>query len=1522
MKSINQFAQICKIVTVLLVILFSNFRVGNSTSDREQVLAMSESPQQRQQMAECFSATPGKTAECEQAQTAEIQSAQSVSGTPLSFSVNDDTSTAMYYNGVQQFYGRYAEGVFIWVNGMVYGPGQVPAGQTTNAYTWVSNSLSGTGTSGDPWKATTIVNVGNTGLRLQQEIKYVNGDSYVTYSWRVSNATSNTISYTLFHAADLYTQNSDFGYGYYGASTGAIGGYNSSHSFYQYFHPITSGSHYFEGYYSDTWQRIGSISGQGAGFNDSYRPNDYIDNSAGLQWNRTLAANGVDLISDYGVFNTQIGGITCYSLSLSYDSSKGSITRTPVDNCPSGSGYTYNTPVVLKANPASGYKFTRWGGDVSGTSTITNVVITRNKTVTANFDLIRQSILPPVVLVHGWHGKWLPGETTDTCGSATVAYHITDPDNQLQSINDFYDFGVFAKNLILDHRDVWVAHIATGPGGTPRLGENATCLERQLMDIRAQTGAEKVVLIAHSMGGLVSRAYLESKDVRDVAQLITLGSPHTGTTYMYHFCVVHPFDFASCEMTPIGMLFFNASHYKNESVTYNLIGGNLTPGILGLNLFNLDGENDGVVGVNSGMGLDYPMPFEAVQGSGLTRFAIGASHSSIKIGPITDLLWFPSFFNKLSGLTIDQITPTDTYKCIRQLLGIAGGTCPSAVTALNEVHSNALVVSNNIQSNVVFGFRSTPTISGHLTAGQVITIPVPIDTNIQSNFDLTWTAGDLSLTLKNPNGITIDPAYAATHSDEVVYTENTDPSSLLFANYAFNTTVLGQYILTVSTNNVGSEGTDFSLSVQVDSPRTLSIVTDQTLYPTGGIATLTAAIENAGVGLTGATVQALISKPGVVNDTVTLTDQGGGVYQGTYALPNAPGYFSLSVIANGTDSGIEYARQVDNLLVVSPPTVQLTGTYSDSLIDNDSNGKYEALAMNVDLDVAQAGDYLVSGDLVSGNSLVAHYLGSHTFVSTGINTATMLFNGDDIRQSTIDGPYTLTNLTIADEQNGDLPAIWQAANVWTTGVYNYQDFAATCFVLNLTTNLPASGTIIRNPAPNCNGGLQYTSGSEVTLTASSSPGYSFSAWSGDLSGSGGTVSIIVNADKSVTANFSAATTNTEIYIGITKQASYYVPTHASLRQSFAGINNGPVKVNSTNGNKFVASERVAYSPDGGTTWTSHSELMGLPANLVHTSYTFPFYNNFDLNSQLRFGNVGTLPTTVTVIVGGQPKGSYTLAPNASQRVSYAGLNAGPVVIRSNGQPIIASLRVAYTPDAGATWTSFSEMMGLPSNKLTNSYIFPWYNNLTLNSQLRFGNVGTAPTNVTVAIAGQVYGPYTLQPNESKRVSYPGLDKGPVKITSSGNVPIIASMRVAYHNGTAWTDFSEMMGLPASSLSTHYSFPIYNNVDLNTQLRFGNVGNINTTVTVTINGVVRGTYNLAPNQSQRVGYSGVNSGPVVIQSSGGVPIIASERVAYFNGSAWTSFAEMMGLPQAQLWTSYIFPWYNNVDLNTQLRFGVP
>ena len=65
------------------------------------------------------------------------------------------------------------------------------------------------------------------------------------------------------------------------------------------------------------------------------------------------------------------------------------------------------------------------------------------------------------------------------------------------------------------------------------IDRHAPKIEAQLRGILARTGAEKVVLIAHSMGGLAARAYLRAYPRAPVARLITLGSPHQGTPSAY-----------------------------------------------------------------------------------------------------------------------------------------------------------------------------------------------------------------------------------------------------------------------------------------------------------------------------------------------------------------------------------------------------------------------------------------------------------------------------------------------------------------------------------------------------------------------------------------------------------------------------------------------------------------------------------------------------------------------------------------------------------------------------------------------------------------------------------------------------------------------------------------------------------------------------------------------------------------------------------------------------------------------------
>lgn len=58
-------------------------------------------------------------------------------------------------------------------------------------------------------------------------------------------------------------------------------------------------------------------------------------------------------------------------------------------------------------------------------------------------------------------------------------------------------------------------------------------LAKRIDEVLALTGESNLTLIAHSMGGLVCRAYLRQFGGTHVAQLVTLGSPHHGTFHAY-----------------------------------------------------------------------------------------------------------------------------------------------------------------------------------------------------------------------------------------------------------------------------------------------------------------------------------------------------------------------------------------------------------------------------------------------------------------------------------------------------------------------------------------------------------------------------------------------------------------------------------------------------------------------------------------------------------------------------------------------------------------------------------------------------------------------------------------------------------------------------------------------------------------------------------------------------------------------------------------------------------------------------
>jgi predicted outer membrane repeat protein len=375
--------------------------------------------------------------------------------------------------------------------------------------------------------------------------------------------------------------------------------------------------------------------------------------------------------------------------------------------------------------------------------------------------------------------------------------------------------------------------------------------------------------------------------------------------------------------------------------------------------------------------------------------------------------------------------------------------------------------------------------------------------------------------------------------------------------------------------------------------------------------------------------------------------------------------------------------------------------------------------------------------------------------------------------------------------------------------------------------------------------------------------------------------------------------NFQVEVGNTQQGSYWLSPSQSKRIKYSGLNNGPARVESLSGSPLVASQRVLY---GGR---SYSEMMGLPFEQLSKEYLFPYYNNVAMDSQLRVSNVGGSDTTIKVYLGADPTpiDSYTLAAGGATRKNYP-FNSGPLRVTSSASNILATIRVLY---AGS---SYSELMGLPVEQLSKEYLFPYYNNVAMDSQLRVSNVGGADTTITVYLGTQQIDSYTLAAGGASRKNYTGKNSGPLRVTSTDS-NILATIRVLY----AGSSLSELMGFPVGQLSQSYWYPVYDNMTLDSQLRVSNVGGDITTITVYAGTEQIDSYELGKGAASRKNYPR-NTGPLHVVSST-QPILTTVRLLY--GS---SLYEMTGLPNEQLSTQYFFPWYNNYAMNSELRFAVP
>jgi hypothetical protein len=136
---------------------------------------------------------------------------------------------------------------------------------------------------------------------------------------------------------------------------------------------------------------------------------------------------------------------------------------------------------------------------------------------------------------------------------------------------------------------------------------------------------------------------------------------------------------------------------------------------------------------------------------------------------------------------------------------------------------------------------------------------------------------------------------------------------------------------------------------------------------------------------------------------------------------------------------------------------------------------------------------------------------------------------DTMNDNSCNGSWNNNNTSTSKALSGLNPNTtyyWQVRGVNSSGTTaadngTWWSFTSvSCYTLTKSVNPSGSGVINTNPAPNCNGGTQYLSGTAVQLSASPSTGYTFSYWSVDgVLGATNQTSVTMAGNISAIANF-------------------------------------------------------------------------------------------------------------------------------------------------------------------------------------------------------------------------------------------------------------------------------------------------------------------------------------------------------------------------------------------------------------------
>jgi PKD repeat protein len=415
------------------------------------------------------------------------------------------------------------------------------------------------------------------------------------------------------------------------------------------------------------------------------------------------------------------------------------------------------------------------------------------------------------------------------------------------------------------------------------IGRYAGQLSSKLASLRQHDG-DWVDVIAHSMGGLVTREYARQNPSRhDIRRLVMLGTPNDGSVLLeerYWFIARRVFDFFGIPIGP-GVFLGQAAY-------------DMTPGSPFLRTLAESEPLMGIIAYHAVAG-DDPGPEYRL----LKRLLFGESDGVVQVDSVHAIpgSWHYLYHVNHSGYD-DEPGVFDT------VVGILRGDVQASAAGLSIPTGH-----QPYQESVLF--------EDSVSMGETNDHEIPVDSTVSEvRFVLGSRGEELSLTLTSPGSLHITPEVAAS-DPSMTYTRVT--TGLL--GYSISGPEPGAWTAHVSISGTASADVEYGLLPFLDSDLRLTAPKGQ-VCQAGTRVPITAQLVYASDPITDAVVTALVSSPDDTTQMMSLFDDGthgdgqpgDGEYTNEYTDTVIAGVYQATIRASGTFSSEQFVREAGTML--------------------------------------------------------------------------------------------------------------------------------------------------------------------------------------------------------------------------------------------------------------------------------------------------------------------------------------------------------------------------------------------------------------------------------------------------------------------------------------------------------------------------------------------------------------------------------------------------------------------------------